>query len=140
MTQKGCCLMVIDTSAVMAILLGETEATDAVRLIADAGRCVMSAFSVLESSLVVTARKGPAGGRELDLLIHKAGIETVAFTAEHVELARAAWCKFGKGRHPAGLNIGDCCSYALSRYLGEPLLFKGQDFGQTDLEVIRLGP
>ena len=131
--------MVIDTSAVSAILRGEPEANEASRLIADAGRRVMSAFSLLESSLVITARKGPAGERELDLLVHKAGIEVVALTAEHVEIARGAWSKYGRGHHPAGLNIGDCCSYALSKYLGEPLLFKGSDFAQTDVDGIRLG-
>jgi len=122
----------------MAVLLGEPEAARCARLIAGDGRRIMSAFSQLEAALVITARKGPAGGRELDILIHKAGIEIAALTAEQVELARAAWWRFGRGRHPAGLNIGDCCAYALSVYLGEPLLFKGGDFAQTDIDAIRL--
>lgn len=130
--------MVIDTSAVMALLLGEPEAVRCAELIAQDARCVMSAFSQLEAALVITARKGEPGGRELDLLIHKANIEIAPLTTEQVSLARAAWSKYGRGRHPAGLNIGDCCSYALSTYLGEPLLFKGDDFAQTGLNGVRL--
>ena len=95
----------------------------------------MSAFSVLETGIVVEARKGEAGGRELDLLIHRVQIEIVAMNADQTELARAAWRKYGKGNHPAGLNIGDCCAYALAKYSGEPLLFRGNDFSQTDIQA-----
>jgi ribonuclease VapC len=125
--------MVIDTSALLAILFGEPEALSFTRTIVDESRKLISAFNALESGIVVEARKGEAGGRELDLLMHRARIEIVAMNADQAELARTAWRKFGKGNHPAGLNIGDCCAYALAKYSGEPLLFKGNDFTQTDI-------
>ena len=80
------------------------------------------------------ARLGEAGGRELDLLVHKAQMEVVAVTVEQLEMARHAFRTYGKGRHPAGLNYGDCFAYALSKTSGEPLLFKGNDFSRTDVE------
>jgi len=83
---------------------------------------------------VIESKKGESGGRELDLLFHKVGIEIVPVNEEQFELARQAWRDSGKGRHPAGLNMGDCCSYALSKYSGEPLLFKGDDFSKTDVQ------
>ncbi len=89
---------------------------------------------MLEASIVVEARLGEAGGRELDLLMHKAQIEVVAVTVEQLDVARHAFRTYGKGRHPAGLNYGDCFAYALSKTSGEPLLFKGNDFNQTDVE------
>ena len=81
-------------------------------------------------------RKGPAGLRELDLLLHSAGATVVSFDADQVLLARSAYEKYGKGHHPAALNLGDCCSYALSRSSGEPLLFKGNDFSRTDVTMV----
>lgn len=129
--------MVIDTSAIIAILLGEPTAAALADAIAADAKRLMSAFSVLECGIVIEAKKGEAGGQALDLLMHRAHIETIALTVEQVELARAAWRKFGKGRHPAGLNIGDCCSYALAKYTGEPLLFIGDDFSQTDIDTFR---
>ena len=125
--------MVIDTSAILAILLGESEAEEFATKIAAQGHCLVSSFSLLEAGIVIEARKGESGGCELDLLIARSGIECVDLTAEHAELARGAWRRFGKGRHPAALNIGDCCSYALAKVSGEPLLFKGTDFGKTDI-------
>ena len=127
--------MVVDTSALIAILFGEPEALFFTRSIADASRKLISAFNALETGIVVEARKGEAGGRELDLLIHRAQIEIVAMNVDQTELARATWRKYGKGNHPADLNIGDCCAYALAKYSGEPLLFKGNDFSQTDIQV-----
>jgi ribonuclease VapC len=127
--------MVIDTSALIAILFGEPEALSFTRAIADESRKMISSFNALEAGIVVEARKGEAGGRELDLLMHRARIEIVAMNADQAELARAAWRKYGKGNHPAGLNIGDCCAYALAKYSGEPLLFKGNDFNQTDIRA-----
>jgi ribonuclease VapC len=127
--------MVVDTSALIAILFGEPEVLHFTRSIADASRRLISAFNALETGIVVEARKGDAGGRELDLLIHRAQIEIVAMNADQTELARAAWRKYGKGNHPAGLNIGDCCAYALAKYSGEPLLFKGNDFSKTDIQA-----
>ena len=127
--------MVIDTSALIAILFGEPEALSFTRAIADESRKLISAFNALETGIVVEARKGESGGRELDLLLHRAQIEIVAINADQAELARAAWRKYGKGNHPAGLNVGDCCAYSLAKYSGEPLLFKGNDFSQTDIRA-----
>lgn len=127
--------MVIDTSALIAILFGEPEALSFTRAIADESRKLISAFNALETGIVIEARKGESGGQELDLLLHRAQIEIVAMNADQTELARAVWRKYGKGNHPAGLNIGDCCAYALAKYSGEPLLFKGNDFSQTDIRA-----
>jgi len=125
--------MVIDTSALLAMLLNEPEAPALARAIARDPRRLVSAFSALEAAVVIENRKGPAGGRELDVLVHRAGIEIVSLTPEQGELAREAYRRYGKGRSSAGLNLGDCCAYALSRYSGEPLLFKGDDFARTDV-------
>jgi ribonuclease VapC len=129
--------MVVDASALLAILLGEPEAEDFSRAMAADPKRLVSSVSVLEAAIVIHARKGPAGGRELDLLLHAATATIVSFDADQVALARAAYEKYGKGRHPADLNLGDCCSYALSRSSGEPLLFKGGDFPKTDVAVAR---
>ena len=130
--------MVIDTSALLALVFNEPEADDIeVALDEDPVR-LMSVASCLESAIVVEARLGPAGGRELDLLVHKAAIELVAVTTEQMEVARAAWRRFGRGRHRAGLNFGDCFAYALARTSGEPLLFKGDDFANTDVDRVGL--
>jgi ribonuclease VapC len=125
--------MVIDSSALLALLLKEADAAEIARAIAADARRLASAFTVLETSVVIEAKKGEAAGRELDLLLHRTDIDVVVMDAGQVELARSAYRKYGKGRHPAGLNVGDCCSYALARYTGEPLLFKGGDFAQTDI-------
>ncbi len=125
--------MVIDSSALIAILLGEKEAGLFARSIMDDPRRHISSFSVLETSIVIEAKKGANGSRELDLLLYKIHANIVPFDSEQLELARKAWRKFGKGRHPASLNIGDCCSYALSKSIGEPLLYKGKDFEETDI-------
>jgi ribonuclease VapC len=128
--------MVIDSSALIAILLGEPHAAAlASAIVADPKRLI-SAFTALESVVVIETRKGPAGGREFDLLVHKTKIEIVPLTADHFALAREAYARYGKGRHPAGLNLGDCCSYALARYSGEPLLFVGDDFSKTDMRIV----
>ena len=126
--------MVIDSSAVCAILFGETEAEDFAMAVSNDPRRLMSAFTALESAIVLESRKGDLGGRELDLFLHNASVDIVPMTADQYALAREAWQKFGKGNHPAGLNIGDCCSYALSKLSGEPLLFKGDDFGKADVK------
>lgn len=125
--------MTIDTSALIAILLLEPEAERMANAIAADPKRLVSAISALEAGIVIEAKKGEPGGRELDLLLHRIGADIVALEVRQFELARAAWRSFGKGRHPAGLNIGDCCSYALSQFSGEPLLFKGNDFTQTDI-------
>ena len=125
--------MVIDTSALVAILLGEPEAEPFALAIAGDPKRLISTFTALETAIVIEAKKGESGGRELDLLLHQARIEMVPMTAEQFEIARSAWRRYGRGRHPAGLNIGDCCSYALAKCAGEPLLFKGDDLSQTDI-------
>ncbi|HJX29202.1 MAG TPA: type II toxin-antitoxin system VapC family toxin [Thermoanaerobaculia bacterium] len=125
--------MVLDASVLLAILLGEPEAADFAKAIAGDPKRLVSAISTLEAGIVIQARKGAAGARELDLLIHSAGLTIVSLDVEQVLLARGAYARFGKGIHPAGLNLGDCCSYALARSSGEPLLFKGNDFSQTDI-------
>jgi len=131
--------MVLDTSAVAALLFNEPEGDDLeVAIDADPVR-LMSTATFLETAIVVEARLGPAGGRELDLLVHRCGIELVGVTAEHAEIARDAWRRFGRSRRQAGLNFGDCFAYALSATSGEPLLFKGQDFLETDVARVALG-
>ena len=127
--------LVIDTSAICAILLGEPEANELMVVLAASSLRWLSAFSHLEISAVIAARKGQTGLFDFDALLQRLRIEVIPFTAEHAQLARDAYLRFGKGRHPAGLNLGDCCSYALSRYSGYPLLFKGQDFSRTDVRV-----
>jgi len=128
--------MVIDSSALLAILLGEQEAPTFASAIAGEQKRLISAVSALETAIVIETRKGQPGGREFDLLVHKAQMEVVGMDTEQVQLARDAYSKFGKGRHPAGLNLGDCCSYALARSSGEPLLFKGDDFSKTDITAV----
>jgi ribonuclease VapC len=127
--------MVIDNSALVAILLGEPEAELFALAIASDPKRLISTSTALETAIVIEAKKGESGGRELDLLLHHAGIEMAPMTTEQFELARSAWRKYGKGRHSAGLNIGDCCSYALATSADEPLLFKGNDFSQTDVKT-----
>ncbi len=128
--------MVVDTSALIAILLGEPETESFVRALAGDPKRMISAFNALESGIVIEARKGEAGGRELDLFLHRARIEIIALNSDQVEIGLSTWRKYGKGNHPAGLNIGDCCAYALAKYSGEPLLFKGKDFSQTDIRSV----
>lgn len=128
--------MVVDTSALLVVLFGEPEAETFAGLLADDPKIMISAFNALESAIAIEAKKGEAGGRELDLLLHRARIDIIPFTADQVELALTAWRQFGKGHHPAGLNIGDCCAYALAKFSGEPLLFKGNDFNQTDIRSV----
>ena len=125
--------MVIDTSALVALLGMEPEAARLAQAIQGDAVRLLSAAALLESSIVVESRQGEAAVRELDLLLAKAGIQIEPVTAEQAEVARQAWRRFGKGRHGAGLNFGDCFSYALSRVTGEALLFKGKDFPQTDV-------
>jgi len=125
--------MIVDSSAVLAILRREPEADRFVASIGRATRPQMSAASVVEAGIVAEASRGEAGGRDLDLLLAKLGIEVATFTSRQADLARKAWRRYGKGRDPARLNFGDCLAYALAKDTGEPLLFKGGDFSQTDI-------
>ena len=125
--------MVLDTSAILAILLGDADGPIFAEAIGSASARLLSAASLVEASIVLETRKGDAGGRELDLLIYRSEIEIVPVGKEQAELARAAWRKFGKGRHPAALNYGDCFPYALAKITESPLLYKGDDFALTDV-------
>ncbi len=127
--------MILDTSALLAILFEEPDAEDYRRAIAGAERCLMSVANFFETSMVLEARTGIAGGHELDLFIEEVPILLVAVTPEHAQAARRAWRLFGKGNHPAALNFGDCFSYALAKETREPLLFKGNDFALTDVKA-----
>ena len=129
--------MTVETSAVLAVLQDEPERTEFLALIAKAPRRLISAVSVLEAAMVLECRKGAAAGEVLDLFLRRASIETVAFDEEQLVLARIAFRRFGKGRHRARLNFGDCASYALAQWSGEPLLFKGTDFTATDVRSAR---
>jgi ribonuclease VapC len=127
--------MVIDTSAVIAILLEEAPAERLSRAIHAAPARLISAASVVEAALVVQGRFRDEGEARLDRLLGHLGVDVIPFTAWHADIARAAFRRFGKGRHPASLNFGDCLSYALARALGEPLLFVGDDFARTDVDA-----
>jgi ribonuclease VapC len=124
---------VLDSSAIVAILLKEPEATWLAGAIADNEINRLSAASLVEATIAIESRKGTEGARDLDLFIYRAGIEIVPVDREQAEVARVTWRKYGKGRHPAGLNFGDCFSYALAKVSGDNLLFKGNDFSETDL-------
>ena len=128
--------MVIDTSALLAILLDEPDASRIAAAIEAASPRLLSAATLLEASIVIESRKGEAGGHELDLLLYRAGLEVVPVDQDQAEIARRAWRRFGKGRHKAALNFGDCFSYALAKSRNLPLLFRGADFAQTDVEAV----
>lgn len=125
--------MVIDTSALVAVLFDEPDRDELVRTIVAARRRLISSATLVEASIIVESRRGEVAGRELDLFLHRAMVQTVAVDDEQAQLARAAWRHYGKGRHPAGLNFGDLFAYALARASGEELLFKGDDFAKTDI-------
>lgn len=127
--------MIIDTSAVLAVLLGEPDAGQYEETIARTLPRRMSAVGLLEAAIVLESRGGMAAADELELFLQTAEVELVAVTAEQAQAARRAWRRFGKGNHPAGLNFGDCFAYALAKTNNEPLLFKGEDFARTDIEA-----
>ena len=127
--------MIVDTSALLAILLGDREAIEFSQKIAASDKCVMSAVSFVEASIVAETSGGDGGVRQLDSFLRTAGIRIEAVDEECALVARQAYSEFGKGRHPAGLNLGDCFSYALAKLSGEVLLFKGDDFRKTDVKV-----
>jgi ribonuclease VapC len=125
--------MVIDTSAIVAILQNEPERRSFNEAIESADVRRISAATLVEVSIVIEARFGAAGLRALDMFLDRAGFEVIAVDTEQAKVARNAYSRFGKGRHPAALNYGDCFSYALASVFSEQLLFKGDDFSQTDL-------
>lgn len=125
--------MMIDSSVLIAILENEPEAICLIEAIADDPVRLISAVSLVETSIVILNRRGEAGVVELDAFVQEAGIETVTVTLEQATLARQAYERYGKGRHPAKLNFGDCFAYAAAVACGEALLFKGNDFSETDI-------
>jgi ribonuclease VapC len=125
--------MILDTSALLAILLDEREAGDFTDRIMRSDACVMSAVSFVEASIIAESNGGDGGVRQLDAFLRTAGITIEPVSPEQALAARQAYSDFGKGRHPAGLNLGDCFSYALAKLTEEPLLFKGNDFFQTNI-------
>ena len=127
--------MVIDTSALVAIFLGEPERNPFLEHILQAETKLLSAANAFETGIVLEAKRGEAAGREFDLFVVRAQLEIVPVDAEQAEIARSAWRKYGKGRHAAGLNFGDCFAYALAKFSGEKLLAKGEDFRFTDVRV-----
>jgi ribonuclease VapC len=131
--------MVIDTSALVAILLREPERRAFIEAIEAADARLMSVATFVEISIVVEARHGAEGLRDLDHFISRGAIELVSVDPEHGNMARSAFSRFGKGRHRASLNYGDCFSYALAISTGEPLLAKGDDFVHTDVTMVDLG-
>lgn len=128
--------MIVDTSAVIAILFGESGAERYDEAIAKDPHCLMSVVNYLEAAIVLESRSGAAAGNELDAFLAEAAIELAPVSAGHAQAARRAWRRFGKGNHPAGLNFGDCFAYALSEATGEPLLFKGGDFALSDVDAV----
>jgi ribonuclease VapC len=130
--------MVVDSSVLVAVVLGEPDAETFTAALADQTRTIhVSAATVVESTIVVEARQGPDASRDLELLLERTGAVIEPFTRQQAAIAGAAWRRFGKGRHPAGLNLGDCFSYAVARDLDLPLLYKGEDFDQTDIAAAR---
>lgn len=132
--------MVIDTSALLAIFLAEPERKQFLDSILQVATRLISAANSLETGIVLEAKRGEAAGREFDLFVVRANLQIVPVDAEQVEIARSAWRRFGKGRHAAALNFGDCFAYALAKQCGEPLLTKGNDFSRTDITLAHSQP
>ncbi len=126
-------MIVVDSSALIAILDKEPDAALYAEAIAEADTPLISAATLLELHIVMLNRHGARAAQIVDRLIQNAALQIEDFTAQHVALAREAYDRYGKGRNVAGLNYGDCFSYALAKATGLPLLFKGQDFSKTDL-------
>jgi ribonuclease VapC len=129
--------MILDTSALSAIFFEDPERQVYAKLIHDAERCRMSAANFVELAMVIERQMGPEAGRQCDMFFRRAGIVIEPVTIEHAHLARQGFLDFGKGRHPAGLNFGDCFAYALAKATDEPLLYKGMDFSKTDVRAAR---
>lgn len=129
--------MVIDTSALVALLQGEPDAGEFSQVLAEAHDPVISAATLVEAAIVLGARAGDAGVAALDELLAAAAVRVVAVDEAQARAARDAYRRFGKGRHAAGLNYGDCFAYALAHTTGDSILFKGDDFSQTDVADAR---
>jgi ribonuclease VapC len=132
--RKRACRVIVDSSALVAILYDEPEAATYLRAIYRAGRCRISAANFLEAAIGIDARRNPRASRRFDDLVREAEIVVEPVTEEQAQIARQAYRDYGRGSgHPARLNFGDCFAYALARATGEPLLFKGDDFRHTDI-------
>jgi ribonuclease VapC len=125
--------MIVDSSAILAILFNEDDAENYARAITDADACRLSAANFVEVAIVVEAQTKATGSRQFDAFVRRAGMVIEPVTEEQAHIARQAYTDFGKGRHRAGLNFGDCFAYALAKTTGETLLFKGEDFKKTDI-------
>jgi ribonuclease VapC len=125
--------MIVDTSAIIAILAKEPDTESYIQAISSAPRCRMSAGSFIELSIVIETQFSPEVLQQCDALFRRVGIVIEPVTENLAYIARQAFHDYGKGRHPAGLNFGDCFAYSLAKHLGEPLLFKGRDFKKTDI-------
>lgn len=130
--------MVIDTSALIAIFFHETEREVFLDAITSAESRLISGATIVETGIVLESRQGEAMGREFDLFVIRAALQIIPIDADLADLARAAWRRYGKGRHRAALNLGDCFTYALCKFSGEPLLAKGTDFALTDIQIMNL--
>jgi ribonuclease VapC len=127
--------MIIDTSALVSILDQEAEAERLVRAIAADSERMLSAANLVETGIVMQVRRGDEAARDLDLLLAKLKIDIIPVSGKQANLARKAFQHYGRGRHPAKLNFGDCFAYALAKDSSAPLLFKGSDFSQTDIMI-----
>ena len=130
--------LVVDTSALLATLFAEPERDAVFVSLAEADTVLLSSCCHLEALMVAASRLGPEGQAELEHLLRVFSVEVASFTQDQAALAIDAWRRYGKGRHPAGLNIIDCCSYALATQAGAPLLAVGDDFARTDLDLVDL--
>ena len=131
--------MIVDSSAILAILFAEPDAAVFAKAISEADACKISAATFVEVAVVVEAQTKDRGSRQLDAFLRRAGFVIEPVTEEQAHLARQAYSDFGRGRHPANLNFGDCFSYALAKASGEALLFKGNDFSKTDIVSAHCG-
>jgi ribonuclease VapC len=127
--------VIVDTSAIIAVLFDEADAPALAQAMNEADRLAIAAPTLVETTIVGEGRARPGMREKLDALLDTLRPEIVPFTADHVRIAQEGWRRFGKGRHPAALNLGDCFAYALAKSRGEPLLFKGNDFSQTDVKA-----
>jgi ribonuclease VapC len=132
--------LVVDSSALVGILLDDPGSGVCLNALLLADAKSISALNYFESAIVLEARKGPGGRTALESFCSALNIQPAPFTAAHGQLAFDAWMRFGKGRHPAALNLGDCCAYALAQSTGLPLLAIGEDFSQTDVRLVPLDP
>ena len=128
-------MIVVDTSALVAILKVEPDAAALLRCLGESRTNRIATATLLEAQMVVISQLGDSGMTELELLLGRAQIQPLPFDANHLHWALHGWRHYGQGRHKAALNLGDCFSYGLAKALDAPLLFKGEDFQHTDVKV-----